>query len=37
MHPAHGRNSAELLKNADVAMYAAKAGGRKAYRFFDPG
>ena len=27
----------ELLKQADIAMYQAKAGGRNTLRFFDPG
>ncbi len=27
----------QLLKNADLAMYAAKADGRRTYRFFEPG
>ena len=28
MYPAHGNASREVLKNADVALYAAKAAGR---------
>ena len=27
----------QLLKNADLAMYGAKADGRRTYRFFEPG
>lgn len=34
--PKDGANLDELLKNADLAMYAAKAGGRRTYRFFKP-
>lgn len=32
----HVRNSEELLKQADIAMYQAKAAGRNTLRFFDP-
>jgi diguanylate cyclase (GGDEF)-like protein len=34
--PLHGGDLNQLLKNADLAMYAAKAAGRRTYRFFDP-
>jgi diguanylate cyclase (GGDEF)-like protein/PAS domain S-box-containing protein len=34
--PFHGRNSEELLKNADIALYAAKAGGRAMVSLFEP-
>jgi diguanylate cyclase (GGDEF)-like protein/PAS domain S-box-containing protein len=34
--PRHGRTSEELLKNADVALYAAKAGGRGMLSLFEP-
>jgi diguanylate cyclase (GGDEF)-like protein len=34
--PQHGGDLNELLKNADLAMYAAKAAGRRTYRFFEP-
>jgi diguanylate cyclase (GGDEF)-like protein len=33
-HPADGSNASELMRNADAAMYAAKAAGRGTYRFF---
>jgi diguanylate cyclase (GGDEF)-like protein/PAS domain S-box-containing protein len=34
--PADGVDPDELLKNADLAMYGAKADGRGSYRFFEP-
>ncbi len=34
--PEHGVDLAQILKNADLAMYAAKAAGRRTYRFFEP-
>lgn len=34
--PRDGLDLLDLLKNADLAMYAAKAAGRRTYRFFDP-
>jgi diguanylate cyclase (GGDEF)-like protein/PAS domain S-box-containing protein len=33
----HNDSVGELLKQADIAMYQAKAGGRNTLRFFDPG
>ena len=35
--PDHGEDPDELLKNADLALYHAKADGRGTYRFFEPG
>jgi diguanylate cyclase (GGDEF)-like protein len=35
--PEDGTELDELLKNADLAMYGAKADGRRTYRFFEPG
>jgi diguanylate cyclase (GGDEF)-like protein/PAS domain S-box-containing protein len=34
--PAHGSDAATLLRNADTAMYNAKAEGRGTFRFFAP-
>jgi diguanylate cyclase (GGDEF)-like protein len=34
--PEHGVDLEQILKNADLAMYAAKSAGRRTYRFFEP-
>ena len=34
--PEHGIDLDQILKNADLAMYAAKSAGRRTYRFFEP-
>jgi diguanylate cyclase (GGDEF)-like protein len=34
--PEHGADLDQILKNADLAMYAAKSAGRRTYRFFAP-
>ena len=36
IYPADGRDFAELLRNADAAMYDAKESGRGTFRFFSP-
>lgn len=35
MFPRDGRDVDTLLKNADIAMYAAKNGGKRRFRFYD--
>lgn len=35
--PAGENDLEQLVKNADLAMYDAKASGRRTFRFFDPG
>jgi diguanylate cyclase (GGDEF)-like protein len=37
MAPEHGLDLEQILKNADMAMYAAKSAGRRTHRFFEPG
>jgi diguanylate cyclase (GGDEF)-like protein len=34
--PRHGADLDHILKNADLAMYAAKSAGRRTWRFFEP-
>ncbi len=34
--PDHGTDLDQIMKNADLAMYAAKAAGRRTWRFFEP-
>ena len=35
MYPADGADAATLIKNADIAMYAVKTGGKRNFRFYD--
>jgi diguanylate cyclase (GGDEF)-like protein len=35
-HPAHGGTAAELTRNADLALYRAKASGRNVFCEFEP-
>ncbi len=35
IYPQDGGDTATLLRNADIAMYAAKEAGRRTFRFFD--
>lgn len=35
LYPEHGTHITDLLKQADIAMYAAKQSGRKRYRFYE--
>ncbi|GAC1341901.1 MAG: hypothetical protein NVSMB18_14930 [Acetobacteraceae bacterium] len=36
VYPSDGQDADRLLKNADIALYRAKEGGRATYRFFHP-
>lgn len=36
VYPDDGKDAATLLRNADAALYAAKAAGKGGYRYFEP-
>jgi diguanylate cyclase (GGDEF)-like protein len=36
LYPQHGLDGEQLQRNADVALYAAKDGGRNTYRIYSP-
>ena len=36
LYPADATTAEEILKNADIAMYAAKAAGKSNWRFYEP-
>jgi diguanylate cyclase (GGDEF)-like protein/PAS domain S-box-containing protein len=36
LFPQNGNNFEEMMRNADIAMYKAKEGGRNAYLFYNP-
>ena len=36
LYPVDGQNSQELLRDADIAMYSAKAAGKNTYQYFTP-
>jgi diguanylate cyclase (GGDEF)-like protein len=36
MYPRDGEDAETLVRHSDIAMYAAKNGGKGQYRFFDP-
>lgn len=35
LYPEHGETTDEIMKNADLAMYSAKASGRNCWRFYE--